>query len=506
MSLSPKFQELIQKYAEGRASRADVDELCTALRQSEETRRDFIRLMNLESALEMIAAEWMAARPLVDPLPVVSSAEPTGTSPAALPSPPHRRAIVQKRYLVAFAACLALFGLNFWRESQINRVHATVENGTGVRELPYGTQLRNEWIEIAGGTVSLTTPTAARIVIEAPAVFRFESPLRLNLTRGRMAADIPPSARKFTVVTPSGEAVDLGTKFGVDVPLRSEAEIHVFQGEVIAQSSNGGKRQNLHSGEAFQLKSGAGAARKLRSGAFIRPEEIDSLHAALGAGQPLRSDEALHSLRQDPSLIALLDFESPNLLEGSFDSVQGRWPGSRSAEFVQAGDHIRLALNGNQEWRQLTFAAWVRLNQSENASQSLLYMESPDRSGVSKLHWLVTDQNSLQLAIDGQPVSLKVDEPNALAGSIAWEQGRWVHLAAVYDEHQRRVQFFLNGRLNGEAELVDPRPVRLSLLEIGNSNNLERRLSGRIDELLLMGRGLSEMEIRQLYFAGNPYR
>ena len=77
----------------------------------------------------------------------------------------------------------------------------------------------------------------ARVVIEAPAEFHFESAQRLHMGRGRLSADVPAGAKGFTVVTPSGDAVDLGTQFGVDVPASGAAEIHVFAGEVVAKAS-----------------------------------------------------------------------------------------------------------------------------------------------------------------------------------------------------------------------------------------------------------------------------
>jgi hypothetical protein len=498
MSLKYEFQELVQRYAEGQASAMEVERLCQELRESAEARHSFIAFMNLESALEAISAEWVAAHPQT----------PSAQIRPAIPQP-RRRVLVRKRYLAVFAMCLALLVGNLWQQSLKDRVYATVENGTGVRELTNGAQLRDEWIEIARGTVEVITPTAARVVIEAPATFRFESAQRLNMTRGRLAADIPRSARKFTVVTPSGEAVDLGTKFGVDVPQWAEAEIHVFQGEVIAQSSNGGKRQNLHTGEAFQLKSGAGAARGLRSAAFIRPEEINSLHAALGAGQPLKSDEALHKLRQDPKLIALLDFESPDLPAGVYDCVQGRWPGSRSAEFVRAGDRLRLDLTESREWPQLTLAAWVRLNQFGNANQCILYTDSRKHQAAGQVQWSLTDHKTMRLMVAGNVPSVDLKPQTIPADSrsnVLWEQGRWVHLAAVYDSKIRRARFYLNGKFDDEAALKEAHPAQLGVLEIGNGEQADRKLSGRIDELLLLGRAMTDAEIRQLYADGNPYR
>ena len=71
---------------------------------------------------------------------------------------------------------------------------------------------------------------AIAAAIDSTAAFRFESPQRLRLLRGRIAADVPAMASGFTVVTPSGEAIDLSTRFAVDVPVGGEPEVHVFEG------------------------------------------------------------------------------------------------------------------------------------------------------------------------------------------------------------------------------------------------------------------------------------
>ena len=43
---------------------------------------------------------------------------------------------------------------------------------------------------------------------------------------------------------------------------------------------------------------------------FIHPDELPSLTAGLAAGQQARSEALVKSLREDPALLALLDFES----------------------------------------------------------------------------------------------------------------------------------------------------------------------------------------------------
>ena len=43
-------------------------------------------------------------------------------------------------------------------------------------------------------------------------------------------------------------------------------------------------------------------------------------------------------------------------------------------------------------------------------------------------------------------------------------------------------------------------------MQIGNWNRIDRKLSGRIDELLILGRAMSDAEVSALFEAGNPYR
>lgn len=86
------------------------------------------------------------------------------------------------------------------------------------------------------------------------------------------------------------------------------------------------------------------------------------------------------------------------------------------------------------------------------------------------------------------------------------EQGRWLHLATVYDSPKGTARFYLNGRLDNESPLAIAHPARLGAARIGNWDREDRKLSGRVDELVLLGRAMSNDEIRALFEAGNPYR
>lgn len=500
MNSSDDFDALLNRYLDGTATGKDVASLDEMLRTNPAARRDFAEAMNLDSALAEAAADWAAEK------------ESLGQ---AAPEPPRKasRAIAFPRMArwLALAAGFAFLIGGVWHWRVTRPVFATVASDVGALGLRLGdgTSLRREAVELKAGTVELITTRGARVVIEAPAAFQFESAQRLRVTHGRVAAHVPPAAKGFTVVTPTGSAVDLGTDFGVDVPRQGAAEIHVFTGEVIAQSSDGGKRQSLRDGEAFALHRGAGAAREMRSAAFIRPEEMAGLSAGLTAGQRTHSDAAVEKLRRDPSLIALLDFESDTAPASTCGTVQGRWPGSRAPEFVRVGDHLKLDVGGGQAWPQFSMAAWVRIDRLGAPYQSLYHTDgwyAGDKPG--QVHWMINRNMTMRLALRDNTVPAGSDDRFEFPDSrtaVLPEQGRWMHLAVVYDSVARTVRFYLNGKFDKESRQEVAMPARFGPAQIGNWDSNDRKLSGRVDELLILGRAMSDDEVHALFTAGNPY-
>ena len=90
--------------------------------------------------------------------------------------------------------------------------------------------------------------------------------------------------------------------------------------------------------------------------------------------------------------------------------------------------------------------------------------------------------------------------------SVLPERGRWTHLATVYDSEKRTVRFYLNGQFDKETRQDVAFPARLGPAQIGNWSNEDRKLSGRMDEFVLLGRALSDAEVLTLFQSGNPYR
>ena len=83
-----------------------------------------------------------------------------------------------------------------------------------------------------------STPAGQRSSLKRPATFVLNSRDRMTLLHGRLTAMIPAPAHGFTVSTPAGKIVDLGTEFGVNVVSESVVETRVFQGRIQVQAKD----------------------------------------------------------------------------------------------------------------------------------------------------------------------------------------------------------------------------------------------------------------------------
>lgn len=488
--LTPLQASWVLDYVKGTASEEVVRSLESALKTDGAFRAYFLEYLNVDGAL---SAET-AAHPEVFPENV-----------STLQKPPRPR---RWKAWSRVAAGIVFLGLAVALWSRNRAPYATVCAATGT-PVPVGQAVHSQSLRFETGAVEFETAKGARVVVEAPAEVRFESGDCLRVFRGKVAAEVPPAARGFSVLTPDGGAVDLGTRFGVEVQNTGGSEVHVFEGEVIAQARGTTQKRSLHTGEAASLNVGASAARGLRSSSFIQPAELPALAAGLAAGQRDRANAHWRTMLKDPALIAALDFEGSQPLEGKHRIAQGRWPGSRAPEFVNVGDHLRVEVGGEREYAQLTLAAWVRLDHLGEPYQSLYHTDGWTANAPGQVHWMITQNATMRLALRGNTLAAGSDEQNGFPDSktpVLPERGRWIHLAAVYDSRAHTVRFYLNGVFDKETRQETAWPARLGPAQIGNWNQQDRKLSGRIDEIMLIARPLSDEEIRELHDSGDPYR
>lgn len=498
--MNDHFQNLIHCYISGSANAGQMAELENLLRSDPQKRAEFIELMNLESALTEAAIGWRIEQETSDEDLFTGSYDQDEVLGSSL----------KLSTMLSIAACLIVMltvGYMIYSSSQPSPPAATVASSVGNSVLVTGAEVGTGEYHIDHGSVELVTALGARVVIEAPATFEFTSPQQLHLRKGRLAADVPEAARGFTVSTSRGDAVDLGTQFGVDVPESGDPEVHVFDGEVVTHSNDGAKKSVL-GGQAVKLLSQGSASRELRSSAFILPDEAALLSANMSQTRVESSQRQNQSIKQDSALIAYLDFEDAGQHDGQYRVVQGRWPGTNAAEFVSVGEHLKVNVGGEQSWKQFTIAAWVRIDRMGAPYQSILHTNGWGENRSGQVHWMINRDTTMRLALFGNTLVPGSTEQHGFPDSttpVLHQQGRWVHLVTVYDAEKKTVRFYLNGKFDKETKQEVAHPARFGPAQIGNWDRDDRKLSGRIDELFIVGRAMTDEEIQAIFVAGDPY-
>ncbi len=387
-------------------------------------------------------------------------------------------------------------------------------------------------LKLSSGMASLEFSSGARILLEGPAEISLISGMEVACRSGNLLATVPPPARGFSIHTPSSRVVDLGTIFGLQVRPAGDSLVKVMQGEVEIHAN--GSPVLLTDEEAVAVDSrGNTKATSASDALFPSVANFDGRIAANREASASRWLSASKSLANDPGTLLAYHFGEAHPSARSVRNhassaaipshaslvgtgwTEGRWPGKRALEFSGRGDRMLFRLAGTH--KAATFLAWVRVDSLPNLYQILLM---PDAYRTSALSWMLDGNGNLRLAITngkGNP-----GEPHSWEGPVRapamtdLDLGRWIFLASTYDSTTGSVRHYRDGAQIGQGEFKDHLPVIHNSYTFGNWNsgdlNAESRRSpdayrnfnGRLDELAIINRALSEGELQAIYQAGKP--
>lgn len=247
--------DLIRRYLHEDVDQHEVEKLGEEIVQDPDFRRRFIHEVVLDSALREIATE----EPLKDELSLMSDSSSIRNHPGIV-SPKIAKAIAVAGFSALAAGLLLMFEWFQMPVTSVNRVVATLADSEGaswVSNLPTqtGSELRPGHLELKSGFATLHFNSGASLLLEAPASLEIISAMRVRLIDGSAVIEVPESAIGFVVSTRSGDATDLGTKFGVSVDSMSRTtEFEVFDGEVSVDGETLNEPILLTTSEAIRLR------------------------------------------------------------------------------------------------------------------------------------------------------------------------------------------------------------------------------------------------------------
>ena len=498
-----RLEELMEAHFRGNLSSADKAEFASLLDGSAEARRRFVMLAGFESALTG----------LHDSLPSAPA------EPIRVTSGRTRRVWLVLPWLAA-AACLAVA---LW----LQRVEEPAQKPTPVSS-QFTARLVNEagavfadhrspgdagfnpgTYELKEGMVHLRFASGADLVIEAPARFELVDAMRARVHWGQVRSIVPPTAKGFTIATEGVDFEDIGTEFGLRVERGTGASaMHVFQGQVnVRKPGSGALLESVEGGGSVAYRHGMSEPLgDLRPGEFIAPGSI---------GFQRWKSQTEGSL-SDPGLIAFFPFardaQQPAMLRnlsgaGGIASgtihgahwVSGRWAGKDALLFDRLSDFAEIEIPG--EFAELTIAAWVFLDRLDHTFNAIL-----DSNG-----WEAGDFH-LQVQRSGFPyVDIRdvVVHGGGKGFGSAIPIGQWSHIAAVLSPKTQTARVYVNGSLTYERPLQKDTTLRPGPCRIGNwlpTGDYEpvRAFNGRMDELAIWNRALSQKELEIQVERGRP--
>jgi ferric-dicitrate binding protein FerR (iron transport regulator) len=413
----------------------------------------------------------------------------------------------------------------------LNGQDSAVWSDTSFRE---GDLLPSGELHLRSGLAHIELFSGVQVVLEGESRFTIDSPMQITLVQGIARAQVPEPAQGFRIKTASGDVVDLGTEFSVNVD-QSGADIHVIDGEV---------ELHPHTMEALRIDAGRSLRLAGSEGVVdVHSHNNDSIGPTEFQNLARKSQQRRYdawstwqtSVATDPRLVAFYRLNSDrfesrfvdNLATGARDratdgtivaagSAADRWGRSDAAlDFSPVGSRVRVHVPG--EHRGLTLACWVKINSLDRWYNSLFLTDGhEDREP----HWQLMDDGriffSVKVPREDQPTAGK--QPIYYSPSI-WNpslSGRWIMLAVTYDVDLRQVTHYLNGKpISTEAidasSLVES--IRVGHASICNWSEpmysadpdfVLRNLNGTMDEFAMFSGPLTADEVLKLYDRGNP--
>ncbi len=509
MSDSSELRLLFAEYARGAISTEQLQTLEEALRKNSGLRCEFVEYMNIDSALgdmaalsELELAEFEQAETRTG-----SCESPIGgnepTTAFDVRSSQAYRAVATVGTVAAallVAAFLWLAGPGDVRQAAIARLVTKVDAVLTCDGKPHvSNELLARNYQLLRGLLHLQFADNVMVYVEAPAHFDVVGAARVVLHSGRLSASVPPEGVGFTVETPEAEVVDFGTEFSVDVD-GGASEVHVFEGLVRVQprSPTGEKM-----GDSVDLRSSQAV---MIDNAIEKPAEIE-----LATDRFIRTfDEPRlgysRSIKQlSPVAIYRMAIRGQGLacVPTEYSGVVLTGDGKRSphARGAFAGGSLRVLADSIGRGGRVDTSPPLRTGQF--TLSAFVYLEEDAPNGIV----------SSNLRSDGGNFALALNELGVLEATVRKHDGvlltitsdaslalrTWRHVVMTVDG--QRLCLYEDGRLIASTLCSLLAESEADVMWFGTDADGQNLWNGRIDEVVLFDKALSNAEVANLYQA-----
>ena len=507
MSNSTDLRPLFVDYALGVISAEQLQALEAALREDADLRRDFIEYMNIDSALGDMAALSEAELAEFETTKLGDGSMATDACASEAIAKTNDRPTQTFRvvtFLGALAATLLIAAFLWFANPSENEQAPVATLVTNVDAVLLcdgqpckGTELQAGKYRLVQGLLHLQFDDGVMVYVEAPAHFDAVSDKRLMLHSGRLSARVPPEGIGFTVETPEAEVVDFGTEFSIDVE-GGASEVHVYDGLVRVHPGASNQRDvlrsvDLQASQAVRITDGVYEPMdiSIATDRFIRNFEEPRLNYARAVK---RLSPLVHYRMpiRDRGLVS-----EPPEFSGVVLTGEGKRPPHACGVFV--GSSLRVGVDSTGRGGRVD--APPALSTGQFSLTVFVYLEDPAQNAVVATN-LDGERGNFDLSLDENgmlqaAIRSRNGDVLSIAGGSVLPLNTWRHVVVIADGKQ--LQFYEDGTLVATAPCAALATSDSDTLWFGTNASATQVWDGRIDEVALFGRALTQDEVASIY-------
>ena len=502
--MSERLEDLIERHLNDELSANEKRELVELLDSNPEARRKLVEQAEFNSAITSVLNSDRNIE--IGDIPFKTASPQKGVK-EFIP------------WIIAIAACLMLVFKIFNSSPKneivstpdkkpltallVNEVNAKFANGRSIDDVKFSP---GEY-ELTDGAVHLRFSSGADLVVEAPAKLKIFDAMNTRLLSGKVRAMVPPPAQGFTVAANDLHYEDIGTEFGLKVDEKGSSELHVFDGQVnVKDSKNNSLLKKVFKGQAIEYSDIANPVEK-----DLQPDDFMTVGSIGFQRWRIQADK----MSQDPDVIACYPFirgdsdvlkntvENSRVTDGKIVGarwVSGRWPGKEALLFDRKNDYVEMDIPIQVD--EITVSMWLKIDRLDTVLSPLF---SSNRWDEGDIHLQMFRHQQPHFDVQGSgvgPIQKSVSNKPAPIHD-------WIHIVGVFSSRESYGKVYINGELYRYGKFRKDVIIKPGKCRIGHwvpvpRYESERRFTGKVDELVIWKKALSEKEISSLVEKGRP--
>lgn len=380
-----------------------------------------------------------------------------------------------------------------------------------------GQNLHAGKLDLASGTLTLLFRSGVILQAQGPASIELISGEQVICHHGKVRTRVPKGAEGFRVDLPHGRVTDLGTEMGVNVERDGRARVAVFEGLAEATlklpNQDGTRTEAVGANKAVEMLPATGELKSSDMSDFLSATELSlpSLTMQSDYSKVIRAAQPLHYWRLNHAEQGLIPNEMPSgvaLRMGTGVSLQrderqkltAHFDGEKTGTGLVPLEPLMLPRSG---W---AVEFWFVSSTADQSSLATLALGEND-----PLHVMIVEYNTVIPNIEmRRSVRFLMRWPAESHGGVnlfskpTFLPYQWHHVVAQQKEES--MELWVDGRRAGRG-VCDPLPDEIRgyfsfgattiMAPVTHGPIHSRHLSGRMAEIAIYQRLLSEEEIRQ---------